>query len=573
MNEANGNSTYLGLPSTLGKNKSALLGYLKDKATAKIKSWDGNYISRSGKEVLIKSVAQTLPTYAMNVFLLPFEITKYIEKTLSNFWWKTSQKKNSGAKIKIVGQPWLANNDSPYITTDFQELEGRTVASLFQNGNSMWDLDIIKSVFNDRDQQLILDTIVSDNNREDELYWLHEASGLYSVKSAYRWLQQKTEAWRSADRASIFTKLWKIKAPPKCINVAWRALIHCLPTLVQLQIKRVDTHGGTFSNFATWLEYVLASASLKIQAEIITLCWTIWRNRNDIVWNQRFSSVNRIVAAAKQYLTQWSIAQNRSTNTLLQPIFEGDGDCIWVNPQQNSVKVSVDATVFEDKDAAGLGLVVRDDKGVLLQAKTILWPSPVAPVRAEAMAVKEALSWIDGMQWPNVTLVSDCLVVIQAIRSKTPMRSQFGSILEDCRSYLRRLNKISLYHVKRSANMVAHTLARKSYNYPGRSFDRNSIPRSVKHCDRCSCSWRRLPLARVCTRRPVPVWSGPVPVSESLIRIRFVSLSESSLASPLGPLEKDCRNYGAAVLCAPVLSVRKVGVRSCPTSFVGRADC
>ncbi|KAL8106853.1 hypothetical protein AgCh_023591 [Apium graveolens] len=456
MNEANGNSTYLGLPSTLGKNKSALLGYLKDKDTAKIKSWDGKYILRSGKEVLIKSVAQTLPTYAMHMFLLPFEITKYIEKTLSNFWWKTSQEKNSGLiwmncdqmskhkssggmgfrdfcdfNIAMLGkQAWrfISNPNSLvsklyqaryFAKTDFLNSElghnpsfiwrsiceakdlirngvrwniGRTVASLFQNGNSMWDLDIIKSVFNDREQQLILDTIVSDNNREDELYWLHEASGLYSVKSAYRWLQQKKEAWRSAIRA-----------------------------------------------------------------------------------------INRTVAAAKQYLTQWSIAQNRSTNTLLQPIFEGDGDCIWVNPQQNSVKVSVDTTVFEDIDAAGLGLVARDDKGVLLQAKTILWPSPVAPVLAEAMAVKEALSWIDGMQWPNVTLVSDCLVVIQVIRSKTPMRSQFGSIIEDCRSYLRRLNKISLYHVKRSANMVAHTLARESYNYPGRSFDRNSIPRSVKH--------------------------------------------------------------------------------------------
>lgn len=96
--------------------------------------------------------------------------------------------------------------------------------------------------------------------------------------------------------------------------------------------------------------------------------------------------------------------------------------------------------------------------------------------------MKEALSWIDELKWTNVSVVSDCLVVIQSIRSKTPMRSHFGRVIEDCREYLRRLNKVYLYHVKRSANIVAHQLARKSYNYLGRTFDGDSIPISVKSC-------------------------------------------------------------------------------------------
>ncbi|KAL8148706.1 hypothetical protein AgCh_005895 [Apium graveolens] len=39
-----------------------------------------------GKEILVKSVAQTLPTYAMYVFLLPAEIHRDIERTISKFW-------------------------------------------------------------------------------------------------------------------------------------------------------------------------------------------------------------------------------------------------------------------------------------------------------------------------------------------------------------------------------------------------------------------------------------------------------------------------------------------------------
>lgn len=38
---------------------------------------------------------------------------------------------------------------------------------------------------------------------------------------------------------NIWWKLWNIKAPPKTLNVVWRALSYCLPTLVQLHHKHV----------------------------------------------------------------------------------------------------------------------------------------------------------------------------------------------------------------------------------------------------------------------------------------------------------------------------------------------
>ncbi|XP_074352931.1 uncharacterized protein LOC141692091 [Apium graveolens] len=66
-----------------------------DKVNAKIRTWDGNFISRSGKEILVKHVAQTLPTYAMNVFLLPLEITRNIEQCLANFWWNSGKANSS----------------------------------------------------------------------------------------------------------------------------------------------------------------------------------------------------------------------------------------------------------------------------------------------------------------------------------------------------------------------------------------------------------------------------------------------------------------------------------------------
>lgn len=45
-------------------------------------------MSRAGKEVLIKTIAQAMPIYAVSVFLLPKELYEDIEKVLNAYWWK-----------------------------------------------------------------------------------------------------------------------------------------------------------------------------------------------------------------------------------------------------------------------------------------------------------------------------------------------------------------------------------------------------------------------------------------------------------------------------------------------------
>uniref|UniRef100_A0A803PCK9 Reverse transcriptase domain-containing protein n=1 Tax=Cannabis sativa TaxID=3483 RepID=A0A803PCK9_CANSA len=89
LNEASENSFYLGLPCIMGRNKNAILGFLKEKMKKKIFSWENKFLSKAGKEVLIKSVAQALPSYAMSVFLLTKEICSSLEGLMAKFWWNT----------------------------------------------------------------------------------------------------------------------------------------------------------------------------------------------------------------------------------------------------------------------------------------------------------------------------------------------------------------------------------------------------------------------------------------------------------------------------------------------------
>lgn len=50
--------------------------------------------------MLIKSVAQSLPTYAMSIFLLTLDISKDIERSLAKFWWGCSL--SQGKKINCL---------------------------------------------------------------------------------------------------------------------------------------------------------------------------------------------------------------------------------------------------------------------------------------------------------------------------------------------------------------------------------------------------------------------------------------------------------------------------------------
>jgi hypothetical protein len=60
---------YLGLPSFVGRAKYSSFVQIKERVWSKLKGWKEKLISQAGREILIKSVAQTLPTYAMNCFV------------------------------------------------------------------------------------------------------------------------------------------------------------------------------------------------------------------------------------------------------------------------------------------------------------------------------------------------------------------------------------------------------------------------------------------------------------------------------------------------------------------------
>ena len=50
-------------------------------------------LSQVGKEVMIKALIQSIPTYSMSVFRLPLGLIKDIEAMIRKFWWGNQDNK------------------------------------------------------------------------------------------------------------------------------------------------------------------------------------------------------------------------------------------------------------------------------------------------------------------------------------------------------------------------------------------------------------------------------------------------------------------------------------------------
>lgn len=80
-------SRYLGLPIVFGRSKKEIFSHVVEHVKKKVKGWKKGFMSRAGKEVLIKVVAQAIPNYIMSCYKLLEICCSKIETMLAKFWW------------------------------------------------------------------------------------------------------------------------------------------------------------------------------------------------------------------------------------------------------------------------------------------------------------------------------------------------------------------------------------------------------------------------------------------------------------------------------------------------------
>ncbi|XP_074366433.1 uncharacterized protein LOC141707268 [Apium graveolens] len=204
--------------------------------------------------------------------------------------------------------------------------------------------------------------------------------GQYSVKSAYVHIQNTKVSPSSADDSGFWKKLWKLKIPSKIKNFFWRATSGFLPTKDLLRTRKVNVN------------------------ELCPICNEAPKTVMHALVSCNFADQCHNLAD-----TTFSSSAQINYNTFAGFISSDDGNEQWHLPPDNSVKINVDATIFEDPRRYSYNFLTRDHSGFLVEAISKCSPGRVTPEFVEALGIREALSWTKMKGYRNVVVETDCL--------------------------------------------------------------------------------------------------------------------------------------------------------------------
>ena len=80
-------SKYLGPPTPKGRMKNEKFQPIMYRFGKKCNNWNEMFMSQAAKEVNVKSIVQSLPTFVMGVFKLNAGFCDKYEKLIRDFWW------------------------------------------------------------------------------------------------------------------------------------------------------------------------------------------------------------------------------------------------------------------------------------------------------------------------------------------------------------------------------------------------------------------------------------------------------------------------------------------------------
>ncbi|KAL0438585.1 UNVERIFIED_CONTAM: putative mitochondrial protein [Sesamum latifolium] len=174
---------YLGLPSVVGKSRRTVFQSIRDRIWRCVSGWNERRLSQAGKEILIKAVAQAIPTYAMGCFRLPLSLLKEIQSMISNFWWHNGESR----KIHWVSWKWLCTPKAQG-GMGFRDLQAFNLAML---SKQMWRIltnpsSLLSRVLRARyfpNGQILL----AKHGSNQSFTWRSILAALKVVKGGFRW--------------------------------------------------------------------------------------------------------------------------------------------------------------------------------------------------------------------------------------------------------------------------------------------------------------------------------------------------------------------------------------------------
>ncbi|CAN1332707.1 Putative ribonuclease H protein At1g65750 [Linum perenne] len=401
-----------------------------------------------------------------------------------------------GSSIRVWEDPWINNDSSRFVTSiPDAEMADLRVNDLWIPGTKQWDIELLDELFNDQDAKAISEIPLCNTPGPDTPIWHFSKNGSLTVRSAYRIWADQISSIGDYHVTGPWERLWKLQAPAKTKIMAWRLSRNIVPTRETLRYRHIDVPGGcglcnhptesvqhlflecpfalecwnkagllqivtnatlNYVNFIDWLTKLLDHSATMQAEKVVVLLWSLWRERNARVWRNEQKPAFVVVRLALEYLEEWQQARPPNIN---RPV-ASDPCRLWHPPPREYYKCNVDCARFEQQRLRGAGMVIRDHEGVIVEFKMLTEPGCPPAKDCEALALRDALNWINEKGMQKVIIETDSQTVANAINNSEQDDTEFGVTIEACKALLHFSSRVDF--IRRDRNVVAHELARHS---------------------------------------------------------------------------------------------------------------
>lgn len=151
-----------------------------------------------------------------------------------------------------------------------------------------------------------------------------------------------------------------------------------------------------------FLIFLLEKLSTAPSEEISKICitlWGIWFWRNKKVWDAKSVTPEFAMDISFRVYSDWLEVKKHQMSSGHTGTSGSKGvDTKWTVPEIDVLKVNVDASVFLGAPTFRIGMVMRDHRGNFVVGKTMCLSAVDTIFEAEALGLREALSWIENQQ-------------------------------------------------------------------------------------------------------------------------------------------------------------------------------
>ncbi|XP_075663011.1 uncharacterized protein LOC142632511 [Castanea sativa] len=365
----------------------------------------------------------------------------------------------NGSSIRIFHDNWLPDPSIKKILSKPLLLDSQDmVSSLIDWEKHCWSRDVIDANFSPREATTIKAIPLSLSYQQLLDLELNEQPSTSDLSSTKQ----------------LWNGIWKLRVPNRVKTLIWRTSTNSLPSKVwSVNFGWLLSEAGKATCFLDVLK--LCSERSNLVDMLAMTVAQIWTRRNKLRVGDDVPPLGLINQLALVSLQEFHQSSLNPPKAPLPP-----KDSKWLPPPTNWVKVNFDGATFGTSSSAGLGVIIRNDLGLVMAAFTQPIPLPTSVEMVDVLAARSALCFAKDLGFTKLVVEGDSKIAIQALTNDSLSSSCFGHIIKDIKRLSSTLESVIFSHTRRQGNEVAHGMARMACNFSLFQSWMEDVPSGVK---------------------------------------------------------------------------------------------